>query len=79
MKFLIPTILTLLFFSPTPVFADEVSDVGLVCERTNTEIPTHSAFWFKGNQKLEVYVQELDAAATQRTDKFDMNKAHDSK
>ena len=56
MKFLIPTVLTLLFFSPTSVSADEVKDVGLICEENDGKNPEFFGFWLKGNGKTDWYV-----------------------
>ena len=58
MKFLIPTILTLLFFSPTSVFADEVSDVGLVCKKNEGKTPVFMGFWLEGSGKTDWYARD---------------------
>ena len=56
MNFLIPTILTLLFFSPTSVSAKEIKDVGLVCKKNVGKDPRFSGVWFKGDQRMEWYI-----------------------
>ena len=56
MKSLIPTILTLLFFSPISVFAEEIKDVGLICKKNESNNPLFRGVWFEGNQKTEWYV-----------------------
>ena len=58
MKFLIPTVLTLLFFSPTSVSADEVKDVDLICEENDGENPEFFGFWLKGSGKTDWYVRD---------------------
>ena len=56
--FLLPFTTFVFLFSST-VFGEEVKDVGLVCKRQNTEIPTHIAFWFKGGKKMEWYERDI--------------------
>ena len=59
MKIFIPTILTLLFFSPTSVFAEEIKDVGLICKNNEVEDPQFRGFWFKGDQRMEWYIGDV--------------------
>ena len=56
MKFLISTILTLLVLSPTSVFAEEIKDVGLVCERNEGKDPNFSGVWFEENRKMKWFI-----------------------
>ena len=56
-SFLLPFTASLFLLSSV-AFGEEVKDVGLVCERHNTEIPIHTAFWFKGGKKMEVYERD---------------------
>ena len=58
MKNLFLSLTTFLFLFSSTVFGEEVKDVGLICEKIKSEIPTHLNFWFKGNQKVEFYIRD---------------------
>ncbi len=58
MKKLTLFLCTFIFFGSLTVFGEEVKDVGLICEKIKSEIPTHLTFWFKGNQKVEFYIRD---------------------
>ena len=52
--FILPLTASLFLLSST-VFGEEVKDVGLICEVNGSEIPNHSAFWLKGDGKMQWY------------------------